>query len=173
MVDSWDISCEIALKWLLLSRPHWFRWWLGAVMHNYPIMTWISQPQQQKGWSLIKMAAILQDNIFQWIYLKENVSIFIEIVFFKVQFTISQHWFSWWFDTEQTHFNYLCAKFWRGNINIYLHLMSSLHIDMTRVLTILPQVKPGPTYSTQSISWLLMSWRRREPGHQRPWYWRS
>ena len=22
-----------------------------------------------------------------------------------------------------------------------------------------------------SISWLLMSWRRKEPGHQQPWYW--
>ena len=45
-------------------------------------------------------------------------------------------------------FNSSRAKFCRGNINIYLHFMSLLHIDMTRVLKILPQVRPGPTYST-------------------------
>ena len=69
--------------------------------------------------------------------------------------------------------NPLRAKFFRGNINIYLHFMSLLHIDQTQVLKILPRVRPGPTYTTLSISWLLMSWRRKEPGHQQPWYWRS
>ena len=34
------------------------------------------------------------------------------------------------------------------NINIHLHFMSLLHIDMTKVLKILPHVRPGPTYST-------------------------
>ena len=67
--------------------------------------------------------------------------------------------------------NPLRAKFFWGNINIYLHFMSFLHIDLTQVLKIPPQVRPGPIYSTQSISWLLMSWRRKEPGHQQPWYW--
>ena len=43
--------------------------------------------------------------------------------------------------------NPLRAKFSRGNINIYLHFMSLLHNDMTHVLKILPQVRPGPTYS--------------------------
>ena len=56
--------------------------------------------------------------------------------------------------------NPLRAKFFKGNINIYLHFMSFLHIDMTQVLKILPQVRGGPTYSIKSISWLLMSWRR-------------
>ena len=42
--------------------------------------------------------------------------------------------------------NPLRAKFFRGNINIYVHFMSLLHIDKTRVLKILPQVRPGPTY---------------------------
>ena len=44
--------------------------------------------------------------------------------------------------------NSLCVKFCRGNINIYLHFMSLLHTDMTHVLKILPQVRPGPTNST-------------------------
>ena len=42
-----------------------------------------------------------------------------------------------------------------------------------RYLKILPQIRPGPTYSTYCISWLLMSWRRKEPGHQQPCYWPS
>ena len=69
--------------------------------------------------------------------------------------------------------NPLHAKFCRENINMYLHFMSLRHIDMTQVLKILPHVRPRPTYATWSISWLLMSWRRKEPGHQQPWYWPS
>ena len=45
-------------------------------------------------------------------------------------------------------FNPLHAKFFRGNKNIYLHFMSFLHIDMMQVVEILPQVRPGRTYST-------------------------
>ena len=67
--------------------------------------------------------------------------------------------------------NPLRAKFFCGNINIYLHFMSLLHIDLAQVLKFLPLVRPGLIYSTWSISWLLMSWRRKEPGHQQPWYW--
>ena len=44
--------------------------------------------------------------------------------------------------------NPLCAKFFRGNINIYLHFVSLLHIDIAQVLKILSQVRPGHTYST-------------------------
>ena len=44
--------------------------------------------------------------------------------------------------------NPLRAKFFRGNINIYLHFISLLHIDMTQVLKMLPQVRPGLTYPT-------------------------
>ena len=82
----------------------------------------------------------------------------------RILVTLASRW--WW-----GKLNSLRAKFFRGKINIYLHFMSLLHIDMTQVLKILPQVRPGPTYSTKSISWLLMSWRRKEPGHQQPWYW--
>ena len=44
--------------------------------------------------------------------------------------------------------NSLRAKLFRENINIYLHFMSLLHIDVTHALKIFPQVRPGPTYST-------------------------
>ena len=56
--------------------------------------------------------------------------------------------------------NPLRAKFFRGNINIYLHFMSLFHIDVAQKLKILSQVRPGLTYSTWSTSWLLMPWRR-------------
>ena len=57
-----------------------------------------------------------------------------------------------WFDGSITTsdwtitLNPLSAKFFRGNINIYLHFVSFLHIDMIQVLKILPQVRQGPTY---------------------------
>ena len=44
--------------------------------------------------------------------------------------------------------NPLHAKFFRGNINIYLHFMLLLYIDMAQVLKIRRQVRPEPTYST-------------------------
>ena len=68
--------------------------------------------------------------------------------------------------------NCLHAKFFRGNKNIYLQFISFLHIAMTQVVEILPQVRQELIYSTQSIhvSWVLMFWWHKEPGHQQPWY---
>ena len=40
------------------------------------------------------------------------------------------------------------AKLFRGNIYIYLHFVSYLHIDMMQVVEILPQIRQEPTYST-------------------------
>ena len=53
----------------------------------------------------------------------------------------------------------------------YLHFVSFLHIDMTQVVEILPQVRQEIIYSTLSISWVLMPWRCKEPRHQQPRYW--
>ena len=39
--------------------------------------------------------------------------------------------------------------------------MLFLYIDMTQVVEILPEIRQGPTHSTQSISWLLC-WRLKE-----------
>ena len=64
------------------------------------------------------------------------------------------------------HFNPLHAKLSEGTWNMYLHFMSLLHIDMTQVVEILPHVRQRPTYSTESISWLLMTWLLASPGHQ-------
>ena len=53
-------------------------------------------------------------------------------------------------DFEFSHqlVNPLRAKFFRGNINIYLHFVSFLHINMTQVVEILHQIRQEPTYST-------------------------
>ena len=45
-------------------------------------------------------------------------------------------------------FNPLRAKFFRENINIYLHFMSFLHTNKTHAVEIPPQVRQGPAYST-------------------------
>ena len=47
-----------------------------------------------------------------------------------------------------SHINPLRAKFFRGNINIYLHFVSFLHVDITQVVEILPQIRQEATYST-------------------------
>ena len=44
--------------------------------------------------------------------------------------------------------NPLRAKFFRGDINIYLYFMSFLHTNKTRVIEIPPRVREGPAYST-------------------------
>ena len=49
---------------------------------------------------------------------------------------------------EHDDLNPLRAIFFRGNINIYLHFVSYLHIDTTQVVEILPQVRQEPTYSS-------------------------
>ena len=48
----------------------------------------------------------------------------------------------------KNNINPLGAKFFRENINIYLHFVSYLHIDMTRVAEILPQIGQGLAHST-------------------------
>ena len=42
----------------------------------------------------------------------------------------------------------LHAKFSRGNINMYLYLMSFLHTDIPYIVEVLPGIRPGLTYFT-------------------------
>ena len=104
------------------------------------------------------------------------MKIFMRSLFRGAQLTIRYHWLWELCLAEQMSgcfLNPLRAKFFRENINIYLHFVWYLHIDTTQVVKILPQIRQEPAYSTLSISWLLMSWRRKEPGHQQPWYWHN
>ena len=50
--------------------------------------------------------------------------------------------------------NPLHSKFVTENKNIYLHFMSFLHIDITQIVGILPQVTQEVTFSALLISWL-------------------
>ena len=49
---------------------------------------------------------------------------------------------------KTTQINPLRAIFFRENINIYLHIVSYLHIDMTRVAEILLQIGQGLAHFT-------------------------
>ena len=63
------------------------------------------------------------------------------------------------------------AHFFIGNIKkMYLQFISYLHTDVIQVVEILPRGRQELAYSTESILWVLMSWRRKEPGHQQPLY---
>ena len=58
------------------------------------------------------------------------------------------HKVSFYYTESWINFNPLRAKIFRGNINIYLHFVSFLHIDTTEVVEIYPQIRQEPTYST-------------------------
>ena len=57
----------------------------------------------------------------------------------------------------------------------YIHFMTFLHINMTQVVEIPPQVRQclkTRTYLFYIVkSWVLIPWWHKEPGHQQPWYW--
>ena len=53
-----------------------------------------------------------------------------------------------WMPQDVTDVNPLRAKLFRGNINIYLHFASYLHIDTMKVVEIIPRIRQEPTYST-------------------------
>ena len=38
--------------------------------------------------------------------------------------------------------NSLCANFFRGNMNMYLHFMSFFHTDMPKIIEIRPHIRP-------------------------------
>ena len=84
---------------------------------------------------------------------------------------MAEHWGPW--SRKHRIFNALQIKLFSKNVNSYSKFLSLPHTDMTQVVEILCHVRKGLTYSTTSISWVLMSWRRLEPGHQQPWYWPS
>ena len=71
----------------------------------------------------------------------------------------------WWNGNSQ------CAEFIFGNIKMYLYFLSFLNNEMVQVVKFLCCGRQGHVYLGWSIPWLLMSWWRKEPGHQQSWYW--
>ena len=59
-----------------------------------------------------------------------------------------KYWVSEVISELDPSFNLLEAKFFRESIDMYLHFMLILHINMTQVVEILPHVRQGSTYST-------------------------
>ena len=127
--------------------------------------------KMKKKWTrLIKSTSMIS---ISYVHDKNQLKFLMNYIYFDYEIFVMQYLLSWHFITIEMVINPLRAKFFRRNINIYLHCVSFLHIDTTQVVEIPLQIRQEPTYATSSISWLLMSWRRKEPGHQQPWYWRS
>ena len=59
--------------------------------------------------------------------------------------------------------NYINPELIWSNINIYLHITSKPEIISMNAVEIYNQGR-------RSISYLLMAWRHKEPGHQQVWY---
>ena len=57
--------------------------------------------------------------------------------------------------------------FWE-NMRVYLHFTWFVNTGACQVH---PQWWKECPHRTESISLLLMTWRRKEPGHHQPWYW--
>ena len=67
----------------------------------------------------------------------------------------------------------LCSKFiFKKHKNIFLFL-SVLNTKVDQAVEILPCVAQGAIYPAWLMQWLLMDWRRKEPGHQQLWCWPS
>ena len=66
--------------------------------------------------------------------------------------------------------NPLPAEVIWGNIKVHLYFYHSSTLKIFRLLW-LTHKKDNKIQIQQSISWLLMPWRREEPGHQQPWCW--
>ena len=52
----------------------------------------------------------------------------------------------------------------------YFHILSYLNTEQAQLWDILPHGRQGHVYPTLSIPWILVAWRRQDPGHQQPWY---
>ena len=123
------------------------------------------------------------DNIFNCVFLNENVWILINIPLKfvpKCKLTIFHHWFRQWLGagcaTSQS-LNQWWVIYWRiyvslglnsyhvefisGKKYIYFHFLSFyINAEMTQVVGILPCGRQGLVNSTKLIPWLLMTWKQ-------------
>ena len=76
-----------------------------------------------------------------------------------------------------THWNYM-SSFWR-NFHHWLHWkLSFWQLSVQPVIKISSKWRhfrfsEGTTLPYRSITWHLMAWRRKEPGHRQSWFWYS
>ena len=154
----WDV--DVSQCWVRAQRSDtaWRGWKLNHATLTCIVTVWHDK-NELKMWYI--QSERLQ--IHGWGYLSSFLFVIekfskhylpVKCYFFICQVNIWQVWMCWT-DTFvlQVSFlnrwiNPLRANIFRVNKNIYLHFMPFLHIDMTRVIEILPQVRQGPTYST-------------------------
>ena len=105
-----------------------------CLVYNDPLLGLCLKQQFQCKSDIVVSNFILISCIYSYSY---TLSKFCLLFFLPMDFTLKWLYFT----------NPLRAKFFRGSINIYLHFMSFLHINLTQVLETLPQVSEGPTYS--------------------------
>ena len=67
----------------------------------------------------------------------------------------------------------LSAVFLEVTQNIKLFFKSYFDTEKAQVVEILPGTSLSHLSNIIDKIWLLMNWRRKEPGHQQPWYWPS
>ena len=81
-------------------------------------------------------------------------------------FVLSQYNVTW------ITFNLWHAELVCGSIKILAYFVLTF-IGISPVVEFLPWGKQWHSYLTGSISWLLMTWRRKEPRYLQLWYWPS
>ena len=66
-----------------------------------------------------------------YVHDKNQLKFLMNYIYFDYEIFVMQYLLSWHFITIEMVINPLRAKFFRRNINIYLHCVSFLHIDTT------------------------------------------
>ena len=73
-----------------------------------------------------------------------------------------------WFFCESIYMYYIVYHSLTQKFDRFLELTLKENKNIINMNAILRCTRQGPVYPVLSISWLLMTWRRKEPGHQQP-----
>ena len=126
---------------------------------------------------LLQNGRCFTDEIYKYISLKETCSV-LKLICFLTRFI-------WIFDEKQRKINLLLSQPESMYVSWYLrnrfnpaHVACNGHLIYLMEWSIAFYIDGFGyviVYSTaifqETISWLLMPWRRKKPGHQQPWYW--
>ena len=138
VIDGWGISCDFTLVWLSQdltddkSTLALIMAWCRQATSHYLSQRWlrstspygVTRPQWVKRATIKTMKLTSLQTVTMIHHEKYPIGMS------KMACSVSQ-----------CTFNPLRAKFFRVNLNMYLHFMSFLLIDMTKALKILPQIR--------------------------------
>ena len=119
-----------------------FKWPINRYPNDGVCVLSTAHPNPQQIFVIICHLLIIQITTAYLFYL--TISTKPILIIGLILLSLVSFWYFIAYSLLNDTFKPLLAKFFRGNINIYLHFMSLLHIDMTEVVKIL---RPGPTYS--------------------------